>query len=350
VFVEPEPSLAAEYTRRVEAARAVGERVLRELEARRAEGPRVAGVAVLANAGFPIELRAAREFGADGIGLLRTEFYFLSQSAWPTLDEQVAVYRRALRAAPPGPVVVRLLDAGGDKALPYMEPTDEPNPILGLRSVRLLLAHPEVLRTQLEALLRAASDERADLRLLVPLVTAAWELTAVRDMLDDAVRRHDVAPRPLGMMVEAPSVLYQVEDLAALVDFVSIGTNDLTQYLLAVDRDNELVRHYYSPYHPAVVRALADLQDRLIAVGKPASVCGEHAGQPLGALALLALGFRSLSVRPRAVPALRCLLHCVDERSLPALRGELLAAGTPAEVERVLRQTLRQVAPFLLEV
>jgi phosphotransferase system enzyme I (PtsP) len=151
------------------------------------------------------------------------------------------------------------------------------------------------------------------------------------------------------MMVEAPSLLYQLDDLAPLADFVSVGTNDLTQYLLAVDRDNELVRHYYSPYHPAVVRALFALESSLRKRGQGASVCGEMAGDPLGALALLALGYRSLSVRPRAIPALRCLVHCVPESSLAALREQLLGAGTADEVERLLRRSLRAAAPFLLE-
>src|SRR5579862_4900701 len=134
------------------------------------------------------------------------------------------------------------------------------------------------------------------------------------------------------MMVEAPSVLYQLDDLVPLADFVSLGTNDLTQYLLAVDRDNELVRHYYSPYHPAVVRALHALRDGLERRGQQASVCGEMAGEVLGALALLALGYRSLSVRPRAIAALRCLVHCFPEASLAALGEQLLAAGTADEV------------------
>jgi phosphotransferase system enzyme I (PtsP) len=215
--------------------------------------------------------------------------------------------------------------------------------------VRFLLSQPDVCRTQVEALVEAAATEKADVRLLVPLVTAGWELRAVRDLLEETSAARGVPPRPLGIMIEAPSVLFQLEHLLPLADFVSLGTNDLTQYLLAVDRDNELVRQYYSPYHPAVMRALDWLQRKLEEHGMRPSVCGEMASDPLGALALLALGYRVLSVRPRAVAAVRTLVHCIDEAELPALRAELLSTPTPPDAERLLRRALRQRAPFLLE-
>jgi phosphotransferase system enzyme I (PtsP) len=349
VFQDPEPSIEAEYKKRAETAREAEETVRRELERRRVTGPMVANVQLLANVGLPAELGSAKEHGANGIGLLRTEFFFLQQKQWPTVKEQVAFYRRAFRSAPKGPIVVRLLDAGGDKMLPYVEHRPEPNPILGLRSVRFLLAHADVCRAQIESLLEAAAAEKADVKILVPLVTTAWELTAVREMIAQASAKLGVPALPLGMMVEAPSVLYQLDDLVPLADFVSLGTNDLTQYLLAVDRDNELVRHYYSPYHPSVVRALAQLQAALGPRKYSVSVCGEMAGDPLGALALLAIGYRSLSVRPRAIRALRCLIHCIGESAFPQLRAQLVAASTSEEVERILRRAVREAAPFLLE-
>lgn len=349
VFRDPDPTIESEYRKRSEAAKEAEHVIARELEKRRERGPSVAGVQLLANVGLPAELGSAKAMGANGIGLLRTEFFFLQQRSWPTVKEQVSFYRRAFKQAPPGPIVVRLLDAGGDKELPYMEPRPEPNPILGLRSVRFLLAQADVCRAQVEALLEAAAAESADARILVPLVTTGWELTAVREMILDVATRTGTKPLPLGMMVEAPSVLYQLDDLVPLADFVSLGTNDLTQYLLAVDRDNELVRHYYSPYHPAVVRALAALQTTLAPRGQSVSVCGEMAGDPLGALALLAIGYRSLSVRPRAIPALRTLIHCINEASFAPLRNQLTAASTADEIERILRRALRDAAPFLLE-
>ncbi len=350
VFHEPAPEVEAEYAARQEVARAATRAVEAELERRRPAGRRIRGATLLANIGLPHELGRLRGSGAEGVGLLRTEFFYLQRDSWPTAAEQEAFLRRALVAAPRGgPVVVRLLDAGGDKALPYADALDEPNPILGLRSVRYLLAHEEVARAQVEALLRAAEAERADVRILVPLVTARWELEAVRALVTEASERLGVPPRPVGMMVEAPSVLYQLDHLVPLADFVSLGTNDLTQYLLAVDRDNERVRGYYSAYHPAVLRAVHALADSLAVIGKPVSVCGEMAGDPLGALALLALGVRSLSARPRALPPLECLLHCVGPDTLEDLRPELLAAPTPLEVERLLRLALRAEAPALLD-
>ncbi len=349
VFRDPDATVEGEYRKRSEAAKEAEYVIERELEKRAPSGPTVQGVQLLANVGLPAELGAAKARGANGIGLLRTEFFFLQQSSWPTVKEQVSFYRRAFKQAPAGPIVVRLLDAGGDKELPYMEARSEPNPILGLRSVRFLLAEPSVCRTQVHALLEAAAEESADVRILVPLVTTGWELTAVREIILEVAAKQGLPPRPLGMMVEAPSVLYQLDDLVPLADFVSLGTNDLTQYLLAVDRDNELVRHYYSPYHPAVVRALAALQATLAGRGQSVSICGEMAGDPLGALALLAIGYRSLSVRPRAIPALRTLIHCVHEGSFAPLRSQLTAASTADEVERILRRHVRDAAPFLLE-
>ena len=350
VFVDPAPDVENEYAARARAAREAAARLQGELEARRGRGPLIPGVRLFANAGLPGELRAAGESGADGVGLLRTELHFLQHSTWPDEATQVGWYREAVREAPRGgPVVFRLLDTGGDKLLPYAEPRQEPNPILGLRSIRLLLTRPEVARTQLRALLRVAAEGQAEVQLLVPLVTATWELAAVRQLMEEEARALHVRAVPLGMMIESPSVLYQLPELLPLSDFVSLGTNDLTQYLLAVDRDNEHVRQYYSSYHPAVLRALAAVMAEVGPTGKPLSVCGEMASDPLGALALLALGYRRLSCRPRAIPLLRCLVHCVAADALPRLRKELLAAATPGEVERRLRRVLRREAPFLLE-
>jgi phosphotransferase system, enzyme I, PtsP len=348
VFLAPHASLESEYVQRTAAARVASERIEAEYEARRAAGPLILDVEILANVGLPGELEAAVTRGASGIGLFRTEFYFLVQTDWPGVDQQEAYYREVFRGAPPGPIVVRLLDAGGDKVLPYMHPAPEPNPILGFRSVRLLLANSDLADAQITAILRAAAEEDADVRILVPLITVPWELDAIRSMIAGAAARDGVPERPLGMMVETPGVLFQLEALLRRVDFVSVGTNDLTQYLLAVDRDDELVRQYYSSLQPAVLRALAFLQDGLRGSGLSASVCGEMASTPLGALALLALGYRTLSVRPRAIQALRCLVHCVPQGSLAALYELLLAAESPADAERALRHTLRRHAPFLL--
>lgn len=350
VFVDPSPEVEGEYQARVQAAREAARRLKAELATRKDRGPLIPDVRLFANAGLPGELRAASEHGAEGVGLLRTELFYLQHPSWPDQATQAAWYREVVRDAPRGgPIVFRLLDTGGDKTLPYAEPREEPNPILGLRSIRLLLTRPEVARTQLRALLQVAHETQAGLQVLVPLVSATWELTAVRQLMDEEARAQGVKPLPLGMMIESPSVLYQLPELVPLVDFVSLGTNDLTQYLLAVDRENEYVRQYYSPYHPAVLRALAAVQGEVEPTGKPLSVCGEMASDPLGALALLALGYRRLSLRPRAIPLVRALVHCVPHDALPKLRKELLAASTPGEVERRLRRLLRREAPFLLE-
>ncbi|RMG08879.1 MAG: GAF domain-containing protein [Planctomycetota bacterium] len=345
VFLRPDPAVAREALRRDRSRRDREERVRTEL-ATLPPGSGLAGVEVLATAGLPGELAAARAAGADGVGLVRTEFYYVLQPDWPSVEEQEAAYRAALDAAPAGPVVFRLLDAGGDKPLPFLPAPAEANPALGLRGVRLLLAHPERAREQLEAILRAAAATPRDVRVLVPLVTAPWELEALRELLEEAAAAAGVPPRPLGAMIEAPAALFALPELLAAADFVAVGTNDLFQYLGAADRDDPRVGAYASPFQPAALRALDALRRGLGEV--EASVCGEMASSPLGALALLALGYRRLSVRPRAVPVVRTLARRLRAQELPPLATALLDAEDPSAVERLLRRAVREKAPVLL--
>ena len=268
-------------------------------------------VSLQANVEFPEELPLLQEHGAEGVGLFRTEILFLAQGR--TLDEhaQVAVYRDALRAAAPHPVTFRLLDLGGDKVLPMAR--REANPFLGWRGVRILIDKPDLLRPQLRAILRASADGPA--RILLPMVNALDEVTFVRRAIADVRAELDAEgvamadDVPLGIMVEVPAVALMADRFARAVDFFSVGTNDLTQFTLAVDRGNDLVGSRYRELHPAVLRLIAQAVEAAGARGIPVSVCGELAGDPRVTPLLVGLGVGTLSASPAYLPLVKRVLR-----------------------------------------
>ena len=268
-------------------------------------------VSLQANVEFPEELPLLQEHGAEGVGLFRTEILFLAQGR--TLDEhaQVAVYRDALRAAAPHPVTFRLLDLGGDKVLPMAR--REANPFLGWRGVRILIDKPDLLRPQLRAILRASADGPA--RILLPMVNALDEVTFVRRAIADVRAELDAEgvemadDVPLGIMVEVPAVALMADRFARAVDFFSVGTNDLTQFTLAVDRGNDLVGSRYRELHPAVLRLIAQAVEAAGARGIPVSVCGELAGDPRVTPLLVGLGVDALSASPAYLPLVKRVLR-----------------------------------------
>lgn len=269
-----------------------------------------AAVTLRANVEFPEEGSLARRLGARGIGLYRSEFLFLARA--PRLPDEEDHFRVAMDLAAhaaPDPVVVRTLDLGGEKYFHEVLERTEPNPVLGLRGLRLCLTRPEIFVPQLRALLRAAA--RADVRILLPMVTSVDEVRQVRARIAheaDALRRDGITCRedaPLGVMIETPAAAMTADLLARETDFLSIGTNDLVQYALAVDRGNPSVATLYDPFHPAVLRMLRFVLLAGRARGIPVSLCGELAGSPEHVPALLGLGFRELSCPPRAVPRVR---------------------------------------------
>ena len=268
-------------------------------------------VSLQANVEFPEELPLLQEHGAEGVGLFRTEILFLAQGR--TLDEhaQVAVYRDALRAAAPHPVTFRLLDLGGDKVLPMAR--REANPFLGWRGVRILIDKPDLLRPQLRAILRASADGPA--RILLPMVNALDEVTFVRRAIADVRAELDAEgvemadDVPLGIMVEVPAVALMADRFARAVDFFSVGTNDLTQFTLAVDRGNDLVGSRYRELHPAVLRLIAQAVEAAGTRGIPVSVCGELAGDPRVTPLLVGLGVDALSASPAYLPLVKRVLR-----------------------------------------
>jgi phosphoenolpyruvate-protein phosphotransferase len=283
-----------------------------------------------ANIGDPGEAAGAFAAGAEGIGLFRTEFAFAGRTGAPGEEDQAAAYARVLRAAGDAPVVIRLVDIGGDKPLPYVPVPPELNPFLGMRGMRLADLQPDLFATQLRAILRASSAADRVVSIMAPMVADGDDVRRLRALVDQARNEVPDAPQPrVGIMIEVPSAVLLAEQLAAAVDFMSIGTNDLTQYLMAADRTNPRLSDRQDPLHPAVLRAVARLTEAARATddGCHVAVCGEMAGDPAGAQLLVGLGVDELSMDPGTFNAVK---RAVAERSRAELAN--LAAAAPALV------------------
>jgi phosphoenolpyruvate-protein kinase (PTS system EI component) len=253
----------------------------------------------MANIGCREDAVSAANNGADGVGLYRLENAFLARKVLPSEAELFAELRHALEPFQKKPAIVRLLDIGGDKTIPWLDLPDEPNPFLGRRGIRLLLEYPELLRTQLRVFLRLAQEQ--DVRILVPMVTLPEEMARVRNLTEDAALELGLQKLPpIGAMVETPAAALCVADIALYADFLSVGTNDLTQYTMVAGRENPLVDHYFQEDHPAIRRLLQLICED--AGGIPLSVCGELASQEDSLQTILDLGIRSLSVAPPLIP------------------------------------------------
>jgi len=287
---------------------------------------------VRANLELPEEIAALERFRAEGVGLFRSEFLYLrALPSSPGVEEQRAAYETLLAAAAPHPVVVRTYDLGGEKGI---GPAPGENPALGLRGLRYCLAHPELFSQQLAALCLAA--RRGTLRILLPMVTSLSELKAARRALEKAAVRTGLSRLPeLGVMIEVPSAALLADRLASEADFFSIGTNDLAQYGLAVDRANPDVADLYRPLHPAILRMIRMVVDAGREHGRPVAVCGELAADPIGAAVLIGLGVTDLSVTPVAIPAVKENLAGIDASRARTLAGRALDAAEASEVEKL---------------
>lgn len=316
--------------------------LLRDTRAVTADGVRVT---LLTNAGLAVDLENLDATGAEGIGLFRTEFQFMVSDELPRLDAQTALYTLVLDAAGNRPVTFRTLDVGGDKVLPYLETEREENPALGRRAIRLGLDRPGLLRLQLRALLAAAAGR--ELRVMFPMIATVDEFRAAREMVEVecawARRRGRELPALLrvGAMIECPSLLWHLDALLPLTDFVSIGSNDLFQYMYAADRTNPLVSDRYDPLSPPALRALAEIQKKCVETGTPVSVCGELAGRPLEAFALIILGFTRLSAPAGGVGPVKRMILSLDvaaaRRAMPSLLGSS-AGSVRNELESLARK------------
>ncbi len=298
-------------------------------------------VTVRANIEFPREVETALDYGSQGIGLYRSEFLFLTRSpALPTEEEHYETYRRIGESVAPNPAIVRTLDLGGEKYFHAVLDRDEANPVLGLRAIRLCLKRPDIFRPQIRGILRAAAH--APLSMMIPLVTTSEEVRAVRRMVAreaEALAAEGVEARgdlPIGIMVEVPAAAAAADLLARESDFFSIGTNDLIQYSLAVDRGNDSVNYLYQPLHPAVLRMLRFTIESARQAGIPVALCGEMAADPALAALLVGLGLRELSVQPRAIGRVREAIRVIRADEAAGLAEQALQRSTAEEVAACL--------------
>jgi phosphotransferase system enzyme I (PtsP) len=297
------------------------------------------------NTGLMADVTRSLEQGAEGVGLYRTEVPFLLRDRFPSEEDQRQIYRAQLQAFAPRPVTMRTLDIGGDKALPYF-PIEEDNPFLGWRGIRVTLDHPEIFLAQIRAMLRA-NEGLGNLRIMLPMVCNISELDEALDLIRRSHREltqdglQGILP-PIGVMVEVPSAVYQARAMAKRVDFLSVGSNDLTQYLLAVDRNNARVARLYHSLHPAVLKALHEVALASRAEKVPLGICGELAGNPGGAVLLLAMGYDVLSMNATSLPKVKNALRHVRLSEACDLLTEVMAMDYAEEINRRLEQFLAE--------
>jgi phosphotransferase system enzyme I (PtsI) len=295
------------------------------------------------NIELPEEAKATAAKGAEGVGLFRTEFLFLNRHNLPTEEEQFEAYRLALRLSHPHPVTIRTLDLGGDKFVAHLGMSTEMNPFLGLRAIRLCLAHPYVFKVQLRAILRASHF--GTVRIMYPLVSGLEELRQANQILEETKR--DLARRNIpfdagvdvGAMIEVPSAAITADLLAKEVKFFSIGTNDLIQYTMAVDRGNERIAYLYDPLHPAIIRTIHGVVKASAKAGVRLSLCGEMGGDPLFAIMLVGLGMKELSMSASSIPAVKKVLRSISYREVKAVAEQALKLSTGAEIRALLSQS-----------
>ena len=303
-------------------------------------------VEIAANVGSPNDVAPALEFGAEGVGLFRTEFLFMDRAAAPSEEEQFEAYRRAARAAGGRPLIIRTLDVGGDKPLPYLDLGEEANPFLGWRAIRFCLERPDVFMPQLRAILRAsaAEDGPRNVKLMLPMIGAPAEVHAARAMLATAQAELRAAGVPydegmeVGIMIEVPSAVAVADQLARLVDFFSIGTNDLTQYVMAADRGNARVAELASAFQPAVLRMVRDAATAAHDAGIWIGMCGELAGNPLAAPVLVGLGLDELSMSAPSIPAVKAAVRRFSLADAQRIAAAALALDSAEAVARFLQR------------
>jgi phosphotransferase system enzyme I (PtsP) len=327
VYVSPSPTLREEFDKLLVEEQKLDAALdeIRELPAETVDGHIIN---LMVNTGLGADISFALASGAEGVGLYRTEIPFMMRDRFPSTEEQRIIYRQLLASFAPRPVILRTLDVGGDKPLPYF-PIVEDNPFLGWRGIRITLDHPEIFLSQIRAMLRA-SEGLNNMRIMLPMVTDVSEIDeAMRLMRKAFVEVHDegyeIEMPQVGVMIEVPSAAYQARALAKRVDFLSVGSNDLTQYLLAVDRNNSRVAGLYDSLHPAVLRALIQIVEGGHQEGKHVSICGELAGDPAAVMLLLAMGFDSLSMNASSVGRVKWIVRHVAKKKAAKLLQEVLS-------------------------
>jgi phosphotransferase system enzyme I (PtsI) len=336
VIIDPPPAVRREFQAKKEKYENYGRELQKTAKLKSETLDRVRFIPQ-ANIELPEEVSLALSMGAEGVGLFRSEFIYLRRESLPTEEDHFEIYSRLARAAAPHPVTVRTLDIGGEKSLPQLNIEKEPNPALGLRAVRFSLQNKELFRIQLRAILRASVQK--NIRILVPMVTEVDEVLEVKDIFEDVkreLRRQGEAfdeKIPLGVMIEVPAAAALADVMLKEVDFVSIGTNDLIQYYLAVDRSNEFVTYLFKPFHPAVLRLVRSVIQAARQAEKDVVVCGEMAADTLSAIVLLGFGLRTFSMNPIFIPRIKKALRSVEHRTAEKIAEETLKLRSAREIE-----------------
>ncbi len=341
IFISPSKKVTNEFQRLIDEEAALSDELmeLRDLPAKTEDGIEIS---LLVNSGLLSDITPSLQSGAEGIGLYRTEFPFMERQTFPSEEEQRSIYRQVLESFHPRPVTLRTLDVGGDKALPYF-PIEEDNPFLGWRGIRITLDHPEIFLVQVRAMVRASIGLN-NLKILLPMISDINELTEALGLIHQVYGElleegEEVVMPEIGVMIEVPSAVYQAGSLARRVDFLSIGTNDLTQYLLAVDRNNARVASLYDSLHPAVIRAILQVVESARVHNKPVSVCGEMAGDPVAALLLLAMGIDSLSMSVSSLSRVKWVIRNITRERARQILSEILVIEDAAGIRNYLNQT-----------
>ncbi|WP_233078073.1 phosphoenolpyruvate--protein phosphotransferase [Rheinheimera soli] len=348
ILVAPAEAIVAEYQALISEDAQLSARYQSEMHLN-AQSACGAPFSLMVNAGLAIELESTQPSYTDGIGLYRTEFPFIMRNRFPTEAEQIELYKKVLASHPTKAVVMRTLDVGGDKALPYFSIIEE-NPFLGWRGIRLTLDHPEIFLVQIRAMLKANIGQ-GNLHILLPMISDLAEVDeslrlikqATFELTDELAGTEVQLPKAkVGVMIEVPSIMYQLPELARKIDFCSVGTNDLTQYLLAVDRNNPRVAGLYDAMHPAVLRALHQMSLQAQGLQLPMSICGELAGEPAGVLILAAMGYDKFSMNSSNLAKIKWLLRRVNMSELQLLLPEILACQSPKQVRLQVQRFLDQ--------
>jgi len=296
------------------------------------------------NTGLAMDAGLSMSVGAEGVGLYRSEVPFMSRDRFPSEDEQFIIYRQILKAFSPHSVTMRTLDIGGDKVLPYF-PINEDNPYLGWRGIRVTLDHPDVFLLQVRAMMRASEDSE-NLKIMLPMVTTLSEVDeaiylihqAYQELLEEGAE----IPKPeIGVMIEVPAAAFQAHEFAKRVDFLSVGSNDLTQYFLAVDRNNARVANLYDSLHPAILKMLMKIVECGHAAGVKVSICGEMAGDPLAAPLLLAMGFDALSMNSASLLRIKWVIRSFSLNQSRQILADVLTMENPSEIRLYLQDILQ---------
>jgi len=336
VIIDPPPAVRREFQAKKEKYENYGRELQKTAKLKSETLDRVRFVPQ-ANIELPDEVAMAASMGAEGVGLFRSEFIYLRRESLPTEEDHFEIYARLARGAHPHPVTIRTLDIGGEKSLPQLNIEKEPNPALGLRAVRFSLRNKELFRIQLRAILRASAAK--NVRILVPMITEVEEVLEVKEIFEDVkgeLRRKGEAfdeTIPLGIMIEVPAAAALADLMLKEVDFVSIGTNDLIQYYLAVDRSNEFVSYLYKPFHPAVLRLIRSVIQAARKAEKDVIVCGEMAADTLSAIVLLGFGLRTFSMNPIFIPRIKKALRSIECGTAEKIAEETLKLRSAQQIE-----------------